>query len=1214
MAVLNRTVFDIPLTWNRTRFESTRNKCRIARKLIDFSINVQFEKQIRGIFSHNIEIDENINDINERLLKYHDKLRVLDNMIELASQSLRIYFDRRMENVRAIVNEHCNIIQQIIHEEADHWKEIHSIMDQNLINPGDIRSRDNFPRVIQKSPASNIETIEEEDDNDDDKGELVTKLLNGKTLTPLLTQMIRKSRVQSKRLTIVPSIKITAPNQQEYSIPRKEERFTTHLIPLSIVRQPLQIIDTTFVVKPEETMIDGEIQNNDEEDDDNDEPNGTYRAPNQYCHSHLCVNQPETFLIDSQRNIPARLCFSPTILQDVTDLPEDDTHEQSSSSPPSSKNEKNEESMHKILLPVNQNRTNIKQIQQDKHRFGQTFLLHNVKTEQVDNDQNEYIRPTIPDDGDDDVLVIADTKQSEHIPHTTNNNPSLKSNSSNQQEISTVQETVPVKNRTRITTKPKTKSVIVSARKTRSATKVIAEQEAEVAVATEKVLVEKPIETKRKTRKRKQSKSIDRPAETSDDENKNQQSNSTRMINNKRKTKRRRKSKTDTHPQETSDDDPIKRKTRKRSKPKQIDDQQEILNENENSKRKTKKPKEQIILNDETTNLTKRKKTKISTTDNEEKKSKEKKRKPKKTKNDDENEEPVSRHRSTQSSAKFIPINTTNNINECYNCRGLENTDRMKLIEHSSQVAALTNEEIKLKSLHRRLEMRIKRFLHRTRNSIFMQEKLLNIEKNSQKELLIRKNLMKHGKSSQQNNIKQIEDDNIKLEKSISSLCNKIKQIENNSERNKKTNDNQYEIEQDKILMQRENQLHRMNLELSKIYANNTDLRIDIKRMLDKRREMIDEYNRLSIVIQNATDESRQLTSECSESFANRRNLVARMRSVRDQHDRDEKKLLNDIRELDRLLESNYASKNFFLKKSNVRQEHIRLNELFAGKRSKGAQSAYTADEFHRLFRIGFDQNFVKEKVLNRTVETFLNEQEQSFTLFEYAVELINELDHLYENLDNKRKYISNIFSTDNIDSFVIKDIFSTLENSVNEANMNVESLELAKRNLRELLNTAYELIYNLFFELNCDRNIILSSEKSINDRNILFYLAAIENRVQQLLPTKKIYRKGGGHHSYIDDTTISWRIDHQNHDQSPLLTSTTGNKQHISDNLQEIDFITPQILPIEQNYMNNDDMSKNISTDIVNSVLNVYNECIHTPMINMNNNVTVIGQIDEVK
>jgi hypothetical protein len=34
-----------------------------------------------------------------------------------------------MENVRAIVNEHCNIIQQIIREENEHWKEIHAVMD-----------------------------------------------------------------------------------------------------------------------------------------------------------------------------------------------------------------------------------------------------------------------------------------------------------------------------------------------------------------------------------------------------------------------------------------------------------------------------------------------------------------------------------------------------------------------------------------------------------------------------------------------------------------------------------------------------------------------------------------------------------------------------------------------------------------------------------------------------------------------------------------------------------------------------------------------------------------------------------------------------------------------------------------------------------------------------------------------------------------------------
>jgi hypothetical protein len=55
-----------------------------------------------------------------------------------------------------------------------------------------------------------------------------------------------------------------------------------------------------------------------------------------------------------------------------------------------------------------------KKSMEDNRRFGQTFLLDIVKTEQIDDDQNDYIRPTIPDD---DVLVVVDTNPSasEHI-------------------------------------------------------------------------------------------------------------------------------------------------------------------------------------------------------------------------------------------------------------------------------------------------------------------------------------------------------------------------------------------------------------------------------------------------------------------------------------------------------------------------------------------------------------------------------------------------------------------------------------------------------------------------------------------------------------------------------------------------------------------------------------------------------------------------------
>lgn len=61
-----------------------------------------------------------------------------------------------------------------------------------------------------------------------------------------------------------------------------------------------------------------------------------------------------------------------------------------------------------------------------------------------------------------------------------------------------------------------------------------------------------------------------------------------------------------------------------------------------------------------------------------------------------------------------------------------------------------------------------------------------------------------------------------------------------------------------------------MTMQLNRIRTDNSELRMDVKHLLNKRREMIDEYHRLSQMMHNATNESRQLTSQCSENFANR--------------------------------------------------------------------------------------------------------------------------------------------------------------------------------------------------------------------------------------------------------------------------------------------------------------------------------------------------------
>ncbi|CAF0740193.1 unnamed protein product [Didymodactylos carnosus] len=559
-----------------------------------------------------------------------------------------------------------------------------------------------------------------------------------------------------------------------------------------------------------------------------------------------------------------------------------------------------------------------------------------------------------------------------------------------------------------------------------------------------------------------------------------------------------------------------------------------------------------------------------------------------------------------------MPVGTSNTVVKCHSCRRPETTDRVKLVELSSHIAVLNTEENTLKSLHRQLEIRMRRFLHRTRNSILMQEKLLNLEKHTQKELLTVENLVTanifRGLEQQQleqlkncsSNIDRIQQSNKHLQTDINNICEDILKLEKEFDREKFQHGgqygNEYRMRRDHTQLTRtEDRLHRMNLELNTIRSHNSDLRSYIKRMLEKRGEMIKEYDRLTAIMENATDELRKLTTECSESFENRRNLVARMHAMKDQHEKEEKKLLEDIRELDRLLETNYASKNFILQKSNVRKQQISLNDAFAGKRSSGVKNAYTADEFRRLFHNVFGQTFIKDKDLKRAVETFLAEQDKTFSLFEYAVELINELNRLRETLDIKRKRIVSAFSKDNVDSLVVKDVFAMLEHSVSDASKNVQSLQSAKENGRQLLDFAYQLLKQLFRDIGCDQRIISTfsnQSESVNDQNILLYLALIESRVQQVLAVNK---RGASD----DSTTISWRTN-----QHTQLFSNMSTKQ--TTDIHELDLVTPKISTdvkkleelLDDLPISNDDRTKMNSADekkfrgeVIDTVLQAYRE-----------------------
>ncbi|CAF0928592.1 unnamed protein product [Didymodactylos carnosus] len=188
----DQTLYVQKSVWNRRQFKQSKSALKAAKRLI---ITNEIGKETKDLRQRNSEIRHEIDRHDCQLKRHQEKLEILDNMTQLASQSLETYFDKRMENLRTFVDKRRAEIIEAVQEEADHWKEIHALLNQKLLIPGDVRSYKTLPRAVKQSPSEDLHAIDEEEDEDN-----VSQLLNSQTLTPLLNRTLRKTRLRLSKL------------------------------------------------------------------------------------------------------------------------------------------------------------------------------------------------------------------------------------------------------------------------------------------------------------------------------------------------------------------------------------------------------------------------------------------------------------------------------------------------------------------------------------------------------------------------------------------------------------------------------------------------------------------------------------------------------------------------------------------------------------------------------------------------------------------------------------------------------------------------------------------------------------------------------------------------------------------------------------------------------------------------------------------------------
>ncbi|CAF1208540.1 unnamed protein product [Rotaria sordida] len=429
----------LTIVWNEKRFVESKSKRYAARRCLYRAANIQLNIELKNLTNQNNEILHEINRCDNDLKKYNEKLQLLDNMTQLATQSLEVYFQTRMENLRTFVNEQCRIISDGIQEEADHWKEIHAMLQQKLVVPGDLRSYgggNGLPRNIKQSPDFSriIEEDEEIDDEEEEKQNDVSILLQARTLTPLITQTLKKARLRASKL--LQDISMTVPFQLNMSTTVHEETLNDEPQSLTKARvNHMTLRDVSAIEKETEMETDitnsdlsvsllpfiPTIINNDEEkkehnksicstisdktfvkkslkpltseeetdDDDNDDTN-----------EHTVVE--ESLIVESKENIRPLLLTADQSIRIRDRQSQQEKLSLSNKSLEEKPKIKQEKVSFRELIKIHNNT--------ERNRLGKTYLLNNNT---FDAEKSDYIRPTIVINEDTSKLSLIPSAESE---------------------------------------------------------------------------------------------------------------------------------------------------------------------------------------------------------------------------------------------------------------------------------------------------------------------------------------------------------------------------------------------------------------------------------------------------------------------------------------------------------------------------------------------------------------------------------------------------------------------------------------------------------------------------------------------------------------------------------------------------------------------------------------------------------------------------------
>mmetsp|Transcript_5976 Transcript_5976/g.13878 ORF Transcript_5976/g.13878 Transcript_5976/m.13878 type:complete len:543 (-) Transcript_5976:175-1803(-) len=320
-----------------------------------------------------------------------------------------------------------------------------------------------------------------------------------------------------------------------------------------------------------------------------------------------------------------------------------------------------------------------------------------------------------------------------------------------------------------------------------------------------------------------------------------------------------------------------------------------------------------------------------------------------------------------------------------------------------------------------------------------------------------------------------------------------------------------------------ENRLDKALQKFNVSIAANRELRDQIDTLRRERVVFDDIYRKLENELQQKKKEMANIIEQANAAYEARDSAQAQMASLKLQADKEHSEFEREWKELGKLIQNDKKMKEFM--KSKVKAAKDSQAEL--KEEEKTRRRTRTAwDTTNRSLATfagsqekvaSYEEAFARIQAatgitdLEKLVEKFIQEEDQNFSLFKYNNELSTEIEKLEQQIADYREEAVQLSGTGSRREDMEKvKILETLEEKWNDIDNKAKNYEIKHQESQQTLNHIRSGVESIFRRIGCTvHDLPNGSGNTISEANMMHFLAAIEQRTNELLRVYDVLREG---------------------------------------------------------------------------------------------------------